>query len=141
VTAPTQGAYSSSKFALEAMSNALRLELFPFHIQVVLIEPGYILTNFQQTAKELAQPYVDGSQASPYEKIYSGAWKGASEGRNSSKSTPEDCAHVILKAVESPHPRARYGVTPLATLVKWAKRFASDRMLDAFLRHKYGVTR
>ena len=40
VTAPTQGAYSSSKFALEAMSNALRLELYPFGIQVVLIEPG-----------------------------------------------------------------------------------------------------
>ena len=47
VTPPLYGAYSSSKHALEALSNALRLEMFPFHIEVVLIEPGYIVTNFQ----------------------------------------------------------------------------------------------
>ncbi|HEY1422066.1 MAG TPA: SDR family oxidoreductase [Candidatus Acidoferrum sp.] len=141
VSPPTYGAYSSSKHALEGLSNALRLELYPFHIDVVLIEPGYIVTNFQQTAKELAQPYVEAAKSSPYEKIYAGAWAGASKGRNKSKSTPEDCARVILRAIESPNPRARYGVTPLATLVKWAKRLASDRMLDGFLRRTYAVTR
>jgi NAD(P)-dependent dehydrogenase (short-subunit alcohol dehydrogenase family) len=141
VSPPTYGAYSSSKHALEGLSNALRLELFPFNVQVVLIEPGYIVTNFQQTAKELAQPYVESSKTSPYEKIYSGAWAGAKEGRDRSKSTPEDCARVILQAIESSNPRPRYGVTALATLVKWAKRIASDRMVDAFLRRKYRVTR
>jgi NAD(P)-dependent dehydrogenase (short-subunit alcohol dehydrogenase family) len=141
VTPPTYGAYSSSKHALEGLSNALRLELYPFNIEVVLIEPGYIVTNFQQTAKELAQPYVEAAKNSPYEKVYSGAWAGATKGRNKSKSTPDDCARVILRAIESPNPRARYGVTPLATLVKWAKRLASDRMLDEFLRRTYGVTR
>ena len=141
LTPPTYGAYSSSKHALEGLSNALRLELYPFNIEVVLIEPGYIVTNFQQTAKELAQPYVDGAKSSPYERIYSGAWAGATKGRNRSKSTPDDCARVILRAVESHNPRARYGVTSLATLVKWAKRLASDRVLDEFLRRTYGVTR
>ncbi len=141
LTPPTYGAYSSSKHALEGLSNALRLELYPFNIQVVLIEPGYIVTNFQQTAKELAEPYVEAAKSSPYEKIYSGAWAGATAGRNRSKSTPEDCARVILRAIESPRPRARYGVTPLAALAKWGKRLASDRMLDAFLRRKYGVVR
>jgi len=140
VTPPTYGAYSSSKHALEGLSNALRLELFPFNIQVVLIEPGYIVTNFQQTAKDLAQPYVESAKTSPYERIYSGAWAGATKGRAQSKATPEDCARVILQAIESPNPNARYGVTPLATLVKWAKRLASDRMVDGFLRRKYGVT-
>ncbi len=140
VTPPTYGAYSSSKHALEGLSNALRLELFPFSIQVVLIEPGYIVTNFQQTAKDLAQSYVESAKTSPYEKIYSGASAGAAKGRAKSKATPEDCARVILQAIESPHPNARYGVTPLATLVKWAKRLASDRMLDEFLRRRYGVT-
>jgi NAD(P)-dependent dehydrogenase (short-subunit alcohol dehydrogenase family) len=66
VTAPTQGAYSSSKFALEAMSSALRLELFPFGVQVVLIEPGYIVTGIQQAAMELSKPYLEKMSNGPY---------------------------------------------------------------------------
>ena len=141
VTPPTYGAYSSSKHALEGLSNALRLELYPFGIEVVLIEPGYIVTNFQQTAKELAEPYAQAANASPYAKIYAGTRSGTDQARGGSKTTPEDCARIILRAIEARHPHARYGVTPLATLVKWAKRLASDGVLDAFLRRKYGVTR
>jgi NAD(P)-dependent dehydrogenase (short-subunit alcohol dehydrogenase family) len=141
VSPPTYGAYSSSKHALEGLSNALRLELYPFNIEVVLIEPGYIVTNFQQTAAELAKPYVEASKNSPYAKIYSGAWTGASKGRGDSQTTPEDCARVMLRAIETPSPNPRYGVTPLATLVKFGKRFLSDKMLDSILRKKYGVTR
>src|SRR5215467_3244424 len=113
VSPPTYGAYSSSKHALEGLSNSLRLELHPFNIAVVLIEPGYIVTNFQQTASELAKPYVEASKNSPYAKIYSGAWTGANKGRGGSKTTPEDCAHVMLRAIETSSPRPRYGVTPL----------------------------
>jgi short-subunit dehydrogenase len=141
VSPPTYGAYSSSKHALEGLSNSLRLELYPFHIEVILIEPGYIVTNFQQTAAELAKPYVETSKGSPYAKIYSGAWTGANKGRGDSKTTPEDCARVMLHAIESSSPKPRYGVTPLATLVKFGKRFLSDKMLDSILRKKYGVTR
>jgi NAD(P)-dependent dehydrogenase (short-subunit alcohol dehydrogenase family) len=139
VSPPTYGAYSSSKHALEGLSNALRLELYPFGIRVVLIEPGYIATNFQQTAKDLAQPYAEKAAASPYQKIYEGAWKGANKGRGGSRTTPEDCARVMLEAIEAPNPRVRYGVTPLASLVKWGKRLASDRLLDQFVRRYYGV--
>lgn len=139
VTPPTYGAYSSSKHALEGLSNALRLELHPFGIFVVLIEPGYIVTNFQQTAKELAAPYVAAASNGPYAKIYSGAWSGANKGRGTSKTTPEDCARVILSAIEARKPRARYGVTRLARLVKFGKRFMTDGMLDSFLRKKYSI--
>jgi len=141
VTPPTYGAYSSSKHALEGLTNALRLELFPFGIRVVLIEPGYIMTNFQQTVKELARPYAEGAGSSPYHEIYENAWKGANQSRSGSKTTAEDCARVMLEAIESPHPRIRYGVTPLATLAKWGKRLVSDEMLDRFLRRRYGVVR
>jgi NAD(P)-dependent dehydrogenase (short-subunit alcohol dehydrogenase family) len=141
VSPPTYGAYSSSKHALEGMTNALRLELYPFGIEVVLIEPGYILTNFQQTAKQLAQPYAEAAKAGPYAKIYAGAWEGANKSRGNSKTTPEDCARVILEAIESPHPKARYPITPLAKWVAIGRRLLPDTILDSILRKKYGVTR
>lgn len=141
LTPPTYGAYSSSKHAVEALSNALRLELFPFHIDVVLIEPGYIMTNFQQTAKELAKPYVEGSKSSPYAKVYSGAFSGASSSRRESKTTPEDCAQVMLEAIEASHPKARYTVTPLAKWAAFGRRVLPDTLLDSFLRRKFGIVR
>ena len=141
ITPPTYGAYSSSKHALEGLTNALRLEMYPFGIEVILIEPGYIVTNFQQTAKELAAPYVETSKASPYAKIYSGAWAGANKGRGDSKTTPEDCARVILQAIESSHPKARYTVTPLAKWASFGRRVLPDTLLDSFLRRKYGIVR
>ena len=141
LTPPTYGAYSSSKHAVEALSNALRLELYPFSIEVILIEPGYIMTNFQQTAKELAQSYVEGSTVSPYAKIYSGAIAGATTSRRESKTTPEDCARVILHAIEASHPKARYTVTPLAKWVALGRRILPDTLLDSFLRRKFGIDR
>lgn len=141
LTPPCYGAYSSSKHALEAISNALRVELYPFEIDVVLIEPGYIMTSFQQTAKELAQAYVDGASQSPYAKVYQGAIAGASSSRKESKTTPEDCARVILEAIEASHPKARYTVTPLAKWAAFGKRFLPDTLLDSFLRRKYGIVR
>ena len=141
VTPPTQGAYSASKHALEGLGNALRLELYPFHVEVILIEPGYIVTNIQQVAVELTKPYQQKIQAGPYAKLYRRAWNSAKNSRAASKTTAEDCARVILKAIEAPHPKPRYGVTPTATLVKLAKRFLTDGAVDAVLRRRYGVTR
>jgi NAD(P)-dependent dehydrogenase (short-subunit alcohol dehydrogenase family) len=89
VTPPTYGAYSSSKHALEGLSNALRLELFPFHIRVVLVEPGYIVTNFQRTAHDLAQPYVESAKTSPYQKIYAGAWPARRKAARGQKPLPK----------------------------------------------------
>jgi NAD(P)-dependent dehydrogenase (short-subunit alcohol dehydrogenase family) len=141
ISPPTYGAYSSSKHALEGLSNALRLELYPFGVEVILIEPGYIVTNFQQTAKELAQPYVERAANSPYAKIYTAAWAGANQSRERSKTTPEDCARVMLEAIEAPHPKARYPVTPLAKWLSFAKRVLPDTLLDSFMRKRFGITR
>lgn len=141
ITPPTYGAYSSSKHALEGLTNALRLEMYSFGVKVILIEPGYIVTNFQQTVKELAQPYAERAKDSPYAKIYSSAWAGASKARSSSKTTPEDCALVILEAIEATHPKARYPVTPLAKWTSLGKRLLPDTLLDSFLRRRFGITR
>jgi NAD(P)-dependent dehydrogenase (short-subunit alcohol dehydrogenase family) len=141
ITPPLYAAYSSSKHAVEALSNALRLELYPFQLEVVLIEPGYIMTNFQQTAKDLAQPYVDGAAASPYAKVYSAAIAAAGSSRRESKTTPEDCARVILHAIEASHPKARYTVTPLAKWAAIGRRLLPDTLLDSFMRRKFGIVR
>jgi NAD(P)-dependent dehydrogenase (short-subunit alcohol dehydrogenase family) len=141
VTPPTQGAYSASKHAIEAVANAMRSELYPFGIETILIEPGYIVTNIQQTAMELAQPYQEEIRNGPYAKIYATYWSSAKSTRAQSKTTPEDCARIMLEAIEAPRPKARYGVTPLATLVKWGKRLLSDRAADRLIRRRYGIRR
>src|SRR5438094_781900 len=135
------GAYSASKHAMEGLSNALRHELYPFRVKTILIEPGYIVTNIQQTAVELAQPYQEKIQKGAYAKVYRGCWAGANRSRAKSKTTPEDCARVILRAIEAPKPKARYAVTPLTTAIQWAKRLLPDSALDALIRRRYGVKR
>jgi len=141
VSPPTYGAYSSSKHALEGLSNALRLELYPFGVDVILIEPGYIVTNFQQTAKDLSQPYAERAAGSPYAKIYSAAWAASKVGRERSNATPDDCARVILRAIESSHPKARYTVTSMAKAVSIGKRILPDALFDSVLRWRFGLTR
>jgi len=141
ITPPTHGPYSSSKHAMEGLSNALRLEMYPFGVEVILIEPGYIMTNLQNTAAELMEPYADKITAGPYARIYSGAFAGTTSARKKSKTTPEDCARVMLKAIEAPSPKARYGVTPLATMAKWAKRLLPDSAIDSIIRRRYGIVR
>lgn len=139
VTPPTQGAYSSSKHALEGLSNALRLELYEFGIDVVLIEPGYIITGIQQAAAELSRPYLE--KNGPYAGLYARFLANVDNARASSKTTAEDCARVMLHAIETPNPKPRYGVTSLAPFVKWTKRLLTDRGVDAILRRRFGIVR
>ena len=141
VTPPTQGAYSASKHAIEALANALRYELYPYSIHTVLIQPGYIVTNIQQTAMDLAQTYHEKIENGPYAKIYATYMGSAKSTRAQSKTTPEDCARIMLEAIEASRPKARYGVTSLATFAKWAKRLLSDSAADRLIRSRYGITR
>jgi NAD(P)-dependent dehydrogenase (short-subunit alcohol dehydrogenase family) len=141
VTPPTQGAYSASKHALEGLSNALRMELYSFGIDVVLIEPGYIITGIQKASAELSKTYFNNRQSSPYADLYARFFTNVNESRAKSKTTPEDCARVMLEAIEAPQPKPRYTVTPLANFVKWGKRLLSDRAFDGIMRRRYGITR
>jgi NAD(P)-dependent dehydrogenase (short-subunit alcohol dehydrogenase family) len=140
LTPPTQGAYSGSKHALEGLSNALRLELYPFGIDVVLIQPGYIVTGIQKAAAENAKPYFD-NKSSPYAALYERFFRDVNVSRSRSRSTPEDCARVMLTAIEARRPKPRYGVTGLAFIAKWLKRLLSDKAADAVFRRRYGITR
>jgi len=54
----------------------------------------------------------------PMPKCTRASWSGAKSSRRKSKTTPEDCARIILRAIEAPKPKPRYGVTPLATTLQ-----------------------
>ena len=127
---PLFGPYSASKHALEAMSDALRMEVRPLGIDVVLIEPGFIPTGFQARAHELASEYVKNVERSAYAQLYKNYGRGYRKSAATATDTPEDCARVILRAVRAERPRARYTVTQRATMLSFAKRFLPDAFLD-----------
>jgi NAD(P)-dependent dehydrogenase (short-subunit alcohol dehydrogenase family) len=138
VVHPLYGPYASTKFALEAISDAMRLELYPFDVQVVLIEPGYIETNIKRTALELSSSYAGRAASSPYAGIYQPVFTWAKTS-NHSRTSPEDCARVVLSAIEDARPRTRYLVTRGAKAWILARRLLSDRALDWLTRKVFGL--
>jgi NAD(P)-dependent dehydrogenase (short-subunit alcohol dehydrogenase family) len=139
LTSPLFGPYSSSKHAVEAISDAMRLEVYPFGIQVVLIEPGYIHTSMSRNAGELSSAYAKGAEQSPYKGVYQGFLNAWGKTTKSSHYTPEDCARVVVRAIEDEPPRARYAVTREAKLGILARRFLPDRVMDRQLRKAMGI--
>jgi hypothetical protein len=77
----------------------------------------------------------------PYAPLYTKFFTSVNDMRTKSKYTPEDCARVMLHAIEAPRPKPRYGVTSLAPFVKWSKRLLTDSAIDAMLRRRYGIVR
>jgi len=139
VAVPLMGAYASSKFAVEAVSDALRLELYPFGIHVVLIEPGYIPTSMNRTAAELSSEYAKNAERSPYRGVYQRFLRSWEKTRRASQYKPEDCARVVLRAIEDEPPRARYVVTREAKFGVLARRLLSDRAFDRSLHKRLGL--
>lgn len=136
---PLYGPYSGSKFALEGMSDALRLELHPFGIYVVLIEPGYIPTGFVNASVELSAPYAARAKESPYAMLYSSFRRKWKEHTGKPRYTAEDCARVVLRALRETPPKPRYGVTRSAQTVNFAKRLLSDRLIDRGVLRAFGL--
>ena len=136
---PVMGPYSSSKHALEGLSDSMRFELIPFGIHVILIEPGFIPTNIENAATQLSSAYVTRAQKSPYRMVYEGFRTGWAQVTKNPKYTPDDCARVILRAIRDTPPRARYPVTSTGHAVRWMKRIFSDRMLDRMITKQYGI--
>src|SRR5688572_27402252 len=127
VSIPFAGPYSASKHALEAMSDALRVEVAPFGIRVVLVEPGPISTRFGDRAREATARIL--GVPGPYSRFYEGAERASNREFQMGKRGPDAVARVIVHAIESKRPRARYRITPLAKVLVPLKALASDRFL------------
>ena len=103
---PANGVYSATKFALKALSAALRLELTPFGIQVVVVNPGATKTHFNETAHAHAQDILSNS-ASPYQPLYQ-KFDRFMATRHNQAHGPEIVSDVIQQSIETRRPKACY---------------------------------
>ena len=129
-TWPVNGAYSASKHAVEALSDAMRLELKGFGIPVVLVEPGTLDTAFMKSSEEKsADRFVDAN--SPYANLYA-RFQGMAADPARRGAPAEAVSRVIIEAIEAKKPKARYlaAVSPLYRAILAMSDKARDRLIS-----------
>lgn len=127
-TTPFAGSYHASKYALESISDALRVELAPFGIEVVVVQPGPVDTKLASRALDELEMHASG--------IYRAALAGFATNmrRQMARGTgilaPEQVGKVILAAATAPKPATRYKVGLIAKSMPRLRRLLSDRLWD-----------
>jgi NAD(P)-dependent dehydrogenase (short-subunit alcohol dehydrogenase family) len=133
LTLPGGGLYHATKYALEALTDALRFELAGFGIAAILIEPGIIMSKFAEGATASAAPADD---ALPYEAFNAAVLAltvSAYDGPMAKLGgTPEDVANTIARAIAAKKPRGRYTVSVSAPLMIGLRRLMTDSLWDGF---------
>ena len=134
VAMPNRGAYNASKFALEGLTDTLRLELSDTKVKVSLIEPGPIVSEFRQNALAKFEAEID-IQNSRHKVMYEAAVSRLKSVGPTMKFTlpPEAVVNKLVHALESPRPKIRYRVTTPTYVMAYLKRLLSSRALDATL--------
>jgi NAD(P)-dependent dehydrogenase (short-subunit alcohol dehydrogenase family) len=131
VTMPGSGIYSATKFAIEAISDALRFEVAGFGVNVVVVEPGPIRTGFTTAANAGLPEAGDG----PYDAWHQAIAKADAEADASRLAgDPDDVAKVIARAIATRRPKPRYTVTAVARVLPKVRGALPNRAWDAFLR-------
>lgn len=129
VSAPYRGAYCATKFAVEALADALRMELAPAGIAVVLIEPGPIATRFLENALTHYRRHIDQSS---HRETYRARIAHLEQGGDQTfKLGPEAVALKLVHALESRNPKRRYYVTVPTYVAAWLRRILPAAALDA----------
>jgi short-subunit dehydrogenase len=142
ITFPVGGFYHATKYAVEAISDALRVEVKPFGIDVILVEPGLIRSNFETRINESLEA---GAAAELPDTAYADLLSANEKSTTGSYANdfvatgPEAVAAVIVKALASSRPRSRYVVTPAAKAMINLRRFGGDRVWDATMRRRLGL--
>lgn len=131
---PLRGAYNASKYAIEGISDTLRLELVGTNVFVSLIEPGPIRSAFRQNALAALREHID-IKNSRHRDTYTKAIDRLSTTETNTPFTLEPAAVIkrLKHALESPRPQARYYVTFPTYLVGVMKRILPNRLLDKLL--------
>jgi NAD(P)-dependent dehydrogenase (short-subunit alcohol dehydrogenase family) len=138
LTFPGGGVYHATKHAVEALSDALRYEVKEFGVDVVVIEPGLIITDFGETA---AGSLADVEEHGPYAQFNSDVATVTASAYSGPMSRlgagPDAVAKKISKALTSRRPSTRYKVTSSARVMMGTRRLVTDRMWDRMVRSQY----
>lgn len=124
--------YHASKFAIEGWSDALRMELEPFGIDVVLLEPGGVATEFVDV---LSKPMRDKAKGTAYEELTEKVANGLVNANNPKNMSPTSViADAVVKIVNAKKPKTRYVVGKNANLILSMRKFLSDRTYDRIIK-------
>ena len=135
-TTPLGGVYHASKYAVEAISDALRFEAAPFGVTVVLIQPGPVKT-------PLGQASIEGMHmppGSPYKSMAAGFERVSRRTYEKGQGclSAGQVAAVVLEAAMAKRPRTRYKIGSAAHLMPFLRRTLTDRVWDAMLGRMFG---
>jgi NAD(P)-dependent dehydrogenase (short-subunit alcohol dehydrogenase family) len=135
---PGGGFYHGTKWALDAITDALRFEVKGFGVDAILIQPGLITTEFGSTATASIGEGSDG----PYAKFNKRLAKATTETYEKGIGVklggpPEAVAKVVEKAINAKRPKARYLVTPSAHLLVNQRKLMTDRAWDLMMRTQF----
>jgi len=130
IARPLSSVYDATKHALEAVSDGLRGELAPFGIKVVIIEPGFILTEFLGVANENAREIIE--NAGPYAESIERTGAAIQRFRKLA-GHPDDIAEAVFKALSAKKPRARYAAPGHAKFALAVKRLLPGRLFNYVL--------
>lgn len=140
-TTPGASAYHASKFALESFNDGLRGEVSPFGIEVSLIKPGGVHTNFMDTTNANYPPAMADSPYQDFREKFAAMTTKMFDPNNKSYGilTPETVAEVVLEAATAAQPKTRYRVGLLAKITPRLRRLMSDRSWDKMMRGQLGI--
>jgi NAD(P)-dependent dehydrogenase (short-subunit alcohol dehydrogenase family) len=142
ITLPYRGAYASSKFALEGLTDTLRLELRGSGVHVALIEPGPITSRFRHNAMLRFRDNIDAARSVHRERYANMVARLEKPGPAAPFTLPPEAVlKKVIHALESPRPRVRYYVTFPTYLFATLRRLLPHRALDWVLHRASGAGR
>lgn len=131
--APWRGAYNATKFALEGLTDTLRMEMRGTGIEAILIEPGPITSRFRANARAQFERWIDweaSARRADYERLMDRLYQ---DGTAKFELPPDAVTKVLIHALEAARPRARYRVTVPTKLGAAMKRALPTRAMDRIL--------
>ncbi|MEZ5316399.1 MAG: SDR family oxidoreductase [Vicinamibacterales bacterium] len=134
---PMLGAYNASKFALEAMSDALRVELAPFGVKVTVIEPGGSSTAIWRTSVARADALPDHPHRGDYARL-EGAVRRLAAWAESDGFPPEAFADLVVRILAADRPKTRYPLGPGVGRAIAISHWLPDRVRDWLVRRRLG---